>query len=174
MSHVLGTRAVIEGYASVFGVPDLSGDVVRRGAFGGLIPARVGRVRMLAQHAAEAPVGRWVRMEEDAHGLKVRGEVFTDTSAGRDLHRLLRGGALDGLSIGFKPVRARRTRTGREILEADLWEVSIVTFPMAPGARIHLVGDEVGARTTFVGDGVAGGDEEMASRPPRDLLRGKA
>ena len=152
------TRAVIEGYASVFGVRDLSGDVVRRGAFAGLIPACAGRVRMLSQHAAEAPVGRWVRIEEDAYGLKVRGEVFTDTDAGRNLHRLLRGGALDGLSIGFKPVRARRTRTGREIVEADLWEVSIVTFPMCPEARI-----------TFVGD------EGMASRPPRDLLeRGKA
>ena len=157
------SRAVIEGYAAVFGVPDLSGDVIRRGAFGKLIPVDAGRVRMLAQHAAEAPVGRWVRIEEDARGLRVRGEVFTDTDAGRNLHRLLAGGALDGLSIGFKPVRTRRTRTGREIVKADLWEVSIVTFPMAPEARI-----------TFVGDDGAG-----ASRPPRDLLsdlreRGKA
>ena len=148
-------RAVIEGYAAVFGVPDLSGDTIRRGAFEKLIPAAAGRVKMLAQHAAEAPVGRWVRIEEDAVGLKVRGELFTDTDEGRNLYRLLAGGALDGLSIGFKPVRARRTRTGREILEADLWEVSIVTFPMAPTARI-----------TFVGD------EGEASRPPRDLLRG--
>ena len=153
------SRAIIEGYAAVFGVPDLSGDVISRGAFGKLIPAEAGRVRMLAQHAAEAPVGRWVRIEEDARGLRVRGEVFTDTDAGRNLHRLLAGGALDGLSIGFKPVRTRRTRTGREIREADLWEVSIVTFPMAPRARITFVGDE---------------GEGMASRPPRDLLeRGK-
>ena len=166
-------RAVIEGYAAVFGTPDLSGDVIRRGAFERLIPAAASRVKMLAQHAAEVPVGRWTRIEEDAHGLRVRGEVFTDTDAGRNLHLLLAGGALDGLSIGFKPVRARRTRTGREILEAELWEVSIVTFPMAPQARVFFVGDEEGARITFVGD------EGVASRPPRDLLksdssRGKA
>lgn len=156
------SRAIIEGYAAVFGTPDLSGDVIRRGAFEKLIPAAPARVKMLSQHAAEAPVGRWVRMEEDAKGLRVRGEVFTDTSAGRDLHRLLAGGALDGLSIGFKPVRAQRTRTGREIIEADLWEVSIVTFPMAPGARITFVGEDAG-------------EGEEASRPPVDLLeRGKA
>ena len=153
------SRAVIEGYAAVFGTPDMSGDVIRPGAFEKLIPVAPGRVKMLSQHAAEAPVGRWVAMKEDAYGLRVRGEVFTDTDEGRNLHRLLAGGALDGLSIGFKPTRARRSRTGREIMEADLWEVSIVTFPMAPGARI-----------TFVGDDVAGGGEG-ASRPPRDLLK---
>lgn len=163
MSPAPRTRAIIEGYGAIFDVPDLSGDVIRPGAFGKLIPALVGRVKMLAQHAAEAPVGRWVRMEEDARGLKVRGEIFTDTDAGRNLHRLLLGGALDGLSIGFKPVRSRRTRTGREITQADLWEVSVVTFPMAPGARITFVGEEA------AGDGCG-----MASRPPRDLLeRGK-
>ena len=149
------SRAVIQGYAAVFGVPDLSGDVIRPGAFGKLIPAAAARVRMLAQHAAEVPVGRWVRMEEDAKGLRATGEIFTNTDAGRNLHRLLRGGAIDGLSIGFKPVRTRKAATGREIVSAELWEVSIVTFPMALGARI-----------TFVGN-----DGEGARRPPRDLLK---
>ena len=153
-----GSRAVIEGYAALFGVPDLSGDVVRPGAFSKqdasaakkLIPVPPHRVKMLHQHAAEAPVGRWTEIREDARGLFVRGEIFTDTGAGADLHRLLAGGALDGLSIGFKPVRAVRTKTGRELKEVDLWEVSIVTFPMAPGARITKVG--------------------RAQRPPRNLL----
>ena len=147
------TRARIEGYAALFGVPDLSGDVIARGAFAkNLIPARADRVRMLRQHAAERPVGRWTRMKEDERGLFVSGEVFTDTSDGRDLYRLLAGGALDGLSIGFKPVRADRTAGGRRLKEVDLWEISIVTFPMAPGARITRVSGE-------------------EARAPRDLLR---
>ena len=150
----MSERAVIEGYAALFGVPDLSGDVIVRGAFSkNLIPARLSRVRMLHQHAAAEPVGRWTEIREEEGGLFVRGEVFTDTGAGHDLHRLLRGGALDGLSIGFKPVRAVRTRTGRELREVDLWEISIVTFPMAPGARITRVSDAL-------------------PRRPRDLLAG--
>ena len=150
----MSERAVIEGYAARFGVPDLSGDVIARGAFArNLIPARAGRVRMLRQHAAEAPIGRWTTIREEAEGLFVRGEVFTDTRDGRDLHRLLAGGALDGLSIGFKPIRAVRTRTGRELREVDLWEISIVTFPMAPGARITRV-------------------SEAGPKAPRDLLAG--
>ena len=157
-------RAIIEGYAALFGVPDLSGDVIVRGAFSrgvgsqgagrkNLIPAPLSRVRMLHQHAAGEPVGRWTEIREEEGGLFVRGEVFTDTTAGHDLHRLLRGGALDGLSIGFKPVRAVRTRTGRELRAVDLWEISIVTFPMAPGARITRVSDAL-------------------PRRPRDLLAG--
>ena len=150
----VGERAVIEGWAALFDVPDLSGDVLRRGAFArNLIPGAAGRVRMLHQHAAGEPVGRWTEIREEEGGLFVRGEVFTDTTAGHDLHRLLRGGALDGLSIGFKPVRAVRTRTGRELREVDLWEISIVTFPMAPGARITRVSDAL-------------------PRRPRDLLAG--
>ncbi len=51
---------------------------------------------------------------------------------------LVKAGALDGLSIGFRTVKARPDGTGRlRVLTAvDLWEVSLVTFPMLPGARI--------------------------------------
>ncbi|MEM6648695.1 MAG: HK97 family phage prohead protease [Pseudomonadota bacterium] len=141
-------RVEIEGYAAVFGAPDQTGDIIRPGAFANiektekLIPTPQSRVMMLYQHAAEQPIGRWHHMKEDQNGLFVRGSLFIDTSQGADLYRLLRGGALDGLSIGFKPERARRTRDGkRELLRIALWEISIVTFPMAPGARITHVGE---------------------------------
>lgn len=135
----------IEGYAAIFGVPDMSGDVIRPGAFSGLqsdgqklIPGRGSRVMMLYQHAADRPVGCWHRMEEDQFGLYVRGTVFAETDTGEDLFALLKGGAIDGLSIGFSPIRSRRNRDGRrELTSIDLWEVSIVTFPMAPQARIQ-------------------------------------
>ena len=138
----------IAGYAARFGVVDQAGDIVRPGAFRQsltkrpkLIPAAAPHVMMLYQHAADRPVGRWHELKEDQHGLFVRGHLFTDTSDGRDLASLLRGGALDGLSIGFKPRRARRLRDGRrELIDIDLWEVSLVTFPVAPGARLTEVG----------------------------------
>jgi HK97 family phage prohead protease len=151
----LPERALIEGYAAIFGEPDRSGDVVEPGAFlRGLIPASPAHVKMLHQHAAEVPLGRWRRFREDERGLFVSGEIFTDTRAGADLYRLLKGGAIDGLSIGFRPRRAVRTRTGRSLKEIDLWEVSIVTFPMAAGARVTRVAP-------------------LMARPPQDLLSSK-
>ena len=132
--------AVIEGYASVFGVPDLNGDRVRRGAFTNiLIPARRNRVKMLYQHAADRPIGYWREMRETAHGLFVRGEIILDSAHGQEVATLIEAGALDGLSIGFRTRAARKIKGGRELTLVDLWEISVVTFPMAPGARITRI-----------------------------------
>jgi HK97 family phage prohead protease len=53
----------------------------------------------------------------------------------------MRAGALDGLSIGYRTVRGRTdARTGvRNLYEVDLWEISVVTFPMLPEARVSAV-----------------------------------
>ena len=141
------TRAEIEGYAAIFGQADLTGDRIFPGAFRPeLIPTAEGAIKMLYQHKAERPIGRWMDIREDSRGLLVRGQIFLDTDDGERAYRLVRGGALDGLSIGFKTRRAKSTRQGGRMLMAiDLWEVSIVTFPMAPAARITRVA-EVGER----------------------------
>lgn len=132
-----------EGYASLFGVADSGGDVVARGAFAKALKARgAGGVKLLYQHIAAEPIGVWTEIYEDAAGLFVRGRVLTELARGRDVLALMREGALDGLSIGFKTIRARtdpKTRR-RTVLEADLWEVSVVTFPMLSGARVTRVG----------------------------------
>lgn len=136
--------ARIEGYASIFNVPDLNGDVVKPGAFANAIRRKgAGSVRMLYQHAAETPIGRWTHFEEDSRGLYAAGELVLSSAAARETYALLRGRAIDGLSIGFQTVRAAKHDRGaqRFILEADLWEVSVVTFPMAPGARVVRVDD---------------------------------
>jgi len=134
--------ADIEGYAAVFEQPDLNGDVIARGAFKKTLAKRTAPVRMLYAHAAETPIGRWTSFTEDARGLYARGELLLSSRAAREVHALLQGGAIDGLSIGYQTVRARKAPRGRarRIVEADLWEVSVVTFPMAPGARIVHVG----------------------------------
>mgnify|MGYP001231041341 CR=1 FL=1 len=131
--------ASIEGYASIFGEPDMNGDVIARGAFAKRPPAA--GVRMLYQHAPEVPIGRWLSLHEDARGLYAAGELLLASEAAREAHALLSGAALDGLSIGFRTVRSRKIPGGRLILEAELWEVSVVTFPMAPGARVTRVGE---------------------------------
>lgn len=131
--------AHIEGYASVFDVADLNGDIVAPGAFSASLMRRpAADVKMLYQHAAETPIGRWTSLREDSIGLYAVGEILLTLEAGREVYELLAGGAIDGLSIGYRTVRAERDgRSGRRrIIEADLWEVSVVTFPMADGARV--------------------------------------
>ncbi len=132
--------AEIEGYASVYNVEDLNGDVVSRGAFRKALTNRMTPVRMLYQHDPEAPLGRWRRFGEDSRGLYVEGEMILSSPSARDVYELVAGGALDGLSIGFRTVKAAAQNRGKRIIEAELWEVSIVTFPMAPGAKIVRIG----------------------------------
>ncbi len=131
-----------EGYASVFGVTDSGGDKVMPGAFRRSLSKRgAGGVKLLYQHVAAEPIGVWTELYEDAAGLFARGRIVTDLARGRDVLALMREGALDGLSIGFKTVRARAdARTGaRAILEADLGEISVATFPMLDRARVTRV-----------------------------------
>lgn len=131
---------MIEGYASLFGVPDMAGDVVVRGAFADSLRHRgASGIRMLYQHDATQPLGIWTEAFETGTGLYVRGRLNDEVVRAREIAALIRDGALDGLSIGFRTVQARRFRaTGlRNIVIADLWEVSIVTFPLHPHARIR-------------------------------------
>jgi uncharacterized protein len=132
----------IEGYASLFWTRDLNDDVTAAGAFSASL-ARTGPdgVKMLFQHESGEPVGVWDEIAEDGRGLWVRGRILTVTPQGRLVAALVKAGALDGLSIGFRTVKARPDESGRlrVLTEVELWEVSIVTFPMLPQARIESV-----------------------------------
>ena len=129
----------IEGHASLFWTRDLNDDVTAAGAFAASL-ARTGPagVKMLHQHDDAEPVGVWDAIVEDDKGLHVRGRILRTTPRGRLVAALVEAGALDGLSIGFRAVKARPDDTGRlrVLREVELWEVSIVTFPMLPGARL--------------------------------------
>lgn len=124
--------ALIEGYAAVFGAADLSGDVVRAGAFARSLKS--GPVPMLLQHRQGAVAGRWTRIIEDGRGLFVRGLIE------RPGAQALAGAGLDGLSIGF---RARlwkpRVTGGRDLIDLDLVEISLVAEPMQPRARFSIM-----------------------------------
>jgi len=130
----------IHGYASLWGVADLNGDVVAKGAFvDSLRRTGAGGVRMLHQHESRAVVGVWDEVVADGRGLFVRGRIADWSAEARYAQALSRAGALDGLSIGFRTARARRDGRLRVLSGVDLWEVSLVTFPMLPGARFRPV-----------------------------------
>jgi HK97 family phage prohead protease len=130
------------GYASLFGAVDLGKDMVVRGAFQRSLKERgAAGIRMLYQHDPGEPIGVWTELREDQRGLFVRGQLARNVTRAREVLSLMRTGALDGLSIGFRAVKARKDAASgvRQIVEADLWEISIVTFPMLPGARVQTV-----------------------------------
>jgi HK97 family phage prohead protease len=132
--------SMIEGYASLFGQADQGGDVVVAGAYGASLArlAAAGRgVKMLWQHDPSQPIGVWDEVREDAKGLWVKGRILTDVEKGREAGALLAAGAIDGLSIGYRTVKAEKNAKGQRLLqEVELWEVSLVTFPMLPEARV--------------------------------------
>lgn len=119
------------GYAAIFDRPDRGGDVVRAGAFARSL--KHGAVPLLWQHDAARPIGRIECLKEDRRGLRVIGRLV-DTRAAR----LLKAGAVQGLSFGYR-VRAARGEAPRELTDLELVEVSLVTLPMQPRARVHAV-----------------------------------
>lgn len=132
----------IEGYGSVFNTVDSYGDIVKPGAFldslaehkkAGTMPA------MLWQHDSDEPLGVWLEMREDAKGLFVKGQILTDTTCGADAYKLLKAGAIKGLSIGFIAVDRSFEGDNRILTKCDLWEVSLVTFPANTKATVTSV-----------------------------------
>jgi HK97 family phage prohead protease len=130
-----------EGYASLFNREDLGHDIVLPGAFRDSLARRgPSGIKLLFQHNASEPIGIWDALAEDARGLFARGRLMLDIARAREIHALMRAGAIDGLSIGFRTVKARRDRAGvRRLEKIDLWEISVVTFPMQPEARVAAV-----------------------------------
>lgn len=137
--------AVIAGYASVFGVADRGNDVVERGAYAASLKRlkEAGRsVKMLWQHDPAEPIGVWDEVREDEKGLFVKGRLLPDVARAREAQALIAAGAIDGLSIGYRTLRATKDEAGRRRLaELELWEVSLVTFPMLPEARVGAKGE---------------------------------
>ncbi|MEL6919587.1 MAG: HK97 family phage prohead protease [Pseudomonadota bacterium] len=151
---VAESNGTFSGYASVFNVADLGDEIVAPGAFAKSIAAKGARgIRMLFQHDPDQPIGHWTDICEDGYGLAVKGVIDTNVERGREVLSLLRSGSLDGLSIGFKTLEAHADRTSgvRTITKADLWEISVVTFPMLPQARVNDVKSSSGlpSKRTF-------------------------
>lgn len=126
------------GYAAIFDRVDRGGDVVRPGAFARAVIGGPTGVPLLWQHDPAKPIGRIDHLAEDERGLRVIGQLSDRSPQAREAAALLRDGAVRGLSFGYR-VRQSVQRTNRELTDLDLVEVSLVTFPMQPRARVHAV-----------------------------------
>lgn len=150
-----------EGYGAVFGNVDAHGDLIAPGAFKKTLKAWKAAKKlppMLLQHAGGmfsqtasdlVPIGVWDEMSEDDTGLAVRGHLIAlDTDRGKSVHAAMRERALDGLSIGYRPITvtegSKPTDPRRTLKELDLVELSVVTFPANADARVEAVKAAVG------------------------------
>lgn len=136
-----GDEGTISGYASVFGLLDRGGDIVEKGAFKKTLAdlrRRKALPPMLWQHDCSNPVGVWTKLEEDEKGLKVEGKLALDYQRAADARTLIKAGAIGGLSIGYltRDSDIDRATGARHLKQVDLWEISLVTFPMLPEATI--------------------------------------
>ena len=135
---------IIEGYAALFGVEDQSRDIVRAGAFAESLARRAAPLPMLLEHEPRLLAGFWRMMQEDGRGLFLRGAIDeSQPGAARAKRALLRG--VDGLSIGFVSLAEHRAGANRILTQIELLEVSIVTHPMQPLARLTLARDQIRA-----------------------------
>ncbi|MCE2992088.1 MAG: HK97 family phage prohead protease [Candidatus Jidaibacter sp.] len=125
------------GYASIYNIVDSYHDIILPGAFGGELD--VTSIKLLWQHEPESPIGVFTKIEETVNGLYVEGRILTSIERGREVHELLKAGAIDGLSIGFQIEDQFFDGEYRYITKLKLWEISIVTFPANEKARIYNV-----------------------------------
>jgi uncharacterized protein len=137
MGPVVNGRALrFAGYAALFDIADAGRDTIRRGAFAKTLASHRPPLPLYWQHRPDQAIGVIEHVAEDARGLRVIGRIDRPDSRAA---QLLAQGAVNGLSFGFRTRAARQSAAGRELLEIDLFEVSLVTHPLQHGARVHLV-----------------------------------
>ena len=134
-----GNAGIVEGYASTFGgPPDAFGDIIAPGAFATSLrehKAAQTRPALLWAHDQEKPIGKFLDIAEDAHGLHVRGKLTLTVPQAQQAFDLAKDDAL-AFSVGFGLVRKSQDGAFRVIEEAKLAEVSLVALPANPNARI--------------------------------------
>lgn len=136
-------KGIVTGLAWPFGSADRVGDMIEKGAFAGTS----GPLPMLFGHNPNDPVGVWEATTETDTGLEVRGRLLVeDLERAREVRALIQAGAVTGLSIGFSTKKAAPRRGGgRTISALELVEISLVTVPCHPGARITSAKDATAA-----------------------------
>lgn len=146
---------VFSGYGSVFGNVDNYMEIVAPGAFAESLAGWKDADKLppvLWQHRGGEPLGPYLEMREDNHGLWVKGQLLVDDVArAKEARALMKARAVNGLSIGFVTREDSYDKvTGiRTLKKVDLWEVSVVTFPANPAAQISNVKSAVEALETL-------------------------
>lgn len=143
----LGDSGAIEGLLAGFGDIDRGGDRLVAGCLTRTLAERRGPLAMLFAHDHKRPIGAWREFNERPEGLYAKGKITLECRDGKEAHALCRDGGLSALSIGWSPVRVASGKDGeRVVLEAELFEASLVPVGMHDRARVIAVKDYDGPR----------------------------
>jgi len=133
-----------EGYASIFGNKDSYNDIVHKGTFVDSLLKR--KPKLLWQHNRENVIGIYTEVKEDEKGLYVKGKLTLGVEKAKEAYALLKDGALDGLSIGYSLERGGYEIDAeneiRNIRKAELYEISLVTFPANEKSLVNNVKEQ--------------------------------
>lgn len=138
-------NGVFSGYCNVFDIKDSYGDIVRKGAFTESLKHWQQKNKLppvLWSHDRDQPIGVWTKLCEDGHGLYGEGKLLiNDIARAKEVHALMKSGAIDGLSIGYRLNKWQYDEKAKilDVLAVDLHEISIVTFPANEDSRINEV-----------------------------------
>jgi uncharacterized protein len=142
-NSAFSNEVYIKGYASVFRCIDQAHDIIKEGAFKETITQRNYPIKLLWQHDANNPIGSILHIKEDHYGLLIKATITNHTQIGREATELIKSGIVTGLSVGIVPTKCTTTSKGyNEILEAILYEISVVTFPANLYAKIDSIQDK--------------------------------
>ena len=125
----------IAGYAALFDIPDGARDTIRKGAFARTL-AENKPLPLYWQHKPEQRIGSVEAIAEDARGLRVIARIDNPDSLAL---RMLLERQVNGLSFGYRARGYRRLPQGRVLEDVELLEISLVSHPLQPGARVHLI-----------------------------------
>lgn len=141
----ISEQGVFSGYASIFNVVDSHYDAVMPGAFSHTLQQQKegGSIKLLWQHRADEPIGVFRKVREDARGLYVEAQLSLEVQRAREAYSLLKSGAIEGMSIGYNALDYTIDETTgiRQLIQVDLWEISLVTFPANQDAQVTMVKD---------------------------------
>jgi len=131
----IGDNGYFEGYASIFNELDYDGDIILPGAFRESLLLNKS-IKLLWQHNPEEPIGSFIDVFENTNGLYVKAELILAVSKGKEAYALMKAGALDSMSIGYRVDDFFYAKGFRYIKKLSLWEISLVTFPANERAKI--------------------------------------
>jgi uncharacterized protein len=131
-------EGLFEGLVSPYNYIDEGQDLVEPGAYGKTLQEKGPTRPILWQHNHDEPLGT-IELQDRDDGLYGKGQLVLSVPQAKAAYDLIVAGAVTGLSIGYTVVRDSIENGVRRLKELRLWEISIVTMPMADLARISSI-----------------------------------
>lgn len=133
----------ISAYLTTFGNSDVVDDIMAKGSLDKFIAKfnpSAKKLPMFYEHDHTSIIGEWTSLKSDEHGVVGEGTLYTETTKGSDVYKLMKRGAVSSVSIGFRSSDFEKNDDGgRTFNEIELVETSVVLNPANDQAQIMSV-----------------------------------